>query len=158
MARSSHNFIDLTNQQFGDLTALSYNKGTKQKHSTWTCICSCGKQINVPGYALRAGTYKSCGCKRISRRDDGVKKHIERDSVNGTRITSLKAKGHKDSKSGVKGVYWVKSRNKWLVRIMVAGKNHHIGYFEDKAAAVEARKKAEEIYHKPLLEDKNNDN
>jgi len=153
MTRGGHNFIDLTDQVFGELTALSYNKGTKTVPSTWTCQCSCQKIINIPGYALRAGKYKSCGCKRINKRDAGVKRHIEQDRVEGTRISALKQKVHKDSTSGVKGVYRCNTRNKWVVKITLAGKSKHIGYFNDLDKARKARKKAEEQYHKPFLED-----
>lgn len=151
MARGGHNFIDLTGQSFGELTALSHNRGTKKVPSTWTCQCSCGSEMKVPGYALRAGVYKHCGCKRISKRDT-VKKHIKPDRVNGTRISILKQKVHKDSTSGVKGVYRCNTRNKWVVRISLAGKSKHIGYFTDLDEAIKAREKAEEQYHKPIIE------
>ena len=38
-----------------------------------------------------------------------------------------------DSKnlSGVKGVGWCKRKNKWRARIIVDGKEHHIGFFDD---------------------------
>jgi hypothetical protein len=151
----NRNFIDLTGQRFGELVALSYNKGTKHNHSTWTCKCSCGNEIDVPGYALRAGTYKSCGCKRIAKRDKGVRRHIEQDRVDGTRKSALKSKLHKGNKSGVKGVMWFEQRNCWKAYITIAGKTKHLGHFKDKEDAIKARKEAEEIYHKPILEDKN---
>lgn len=34
-----------------------------------------------------------------------------------------------DSKSGVRGVYWVKSKGKWVAQIKSAGRNYHLGYF-----------------------------
>ena len=39
------------------------------------------------------------------------------------------------NKSGLKGVYWSKEKNKWRVQIGVYGKNVNIGYFETKEAA-----------------------
>jgi hypothetical protein len=33
--------------------------------------------------------------------------------------------------SGVKGVGWCKKKNKWRARIIVDGKEHHIGFFDD---------------------------
>lgn len=45
--------------------------------------------------------------------------------------------------SGVMGVYWYKRLGKWSARIMVAGKNKHLGYFTDKFDAIKARKNAE---------------
>lgn len=157
MARGGHNFIDLTNQVFGELKVVSYNPGTKYNPSTWTCNCSCGNTIKVPGYALRAGHYKSCGCKQPIKRDLGAKKHIEKDRVAGTRISALKQKAHKDNSSGVKGVCWVASRQKWKAYIGFKGKQITLGYFDNKEDAITARKKAEEKYHKPILEGENNE-
>lgn len=145
-------YIDLTKQTFGELIARSYNPGTKHEHSTWTCQCSCGNVINVPGYALRAGIYKSCGCKQEEKRNRGIKQHIVKDSVDGTRISALKQKAHKDSSSGVKGVCWLKDRSKWKAYITVAGKTKSLGNYDDKEDAIKARQRAEEIYHKPFLE------
>ena len=48
--------IDLTGQQFGEWTVLSY-AGNKY----WNCICSCGKISRVNGNSLRKGQSKSCG-------------------------------------------------------------------------------------------------
>ena len=44
--------------------------------------------------------------------------------------------------SGVLGVCWHKSREKWAARINVSGRKMHIGYFESFDAAVAARKAA----------------
>lgn len=156
MSRGGHNFIDLTNQVFGELKVVSYNPGTKFNPSTWTCNCSCGNTIKVPGYALRAGYYRSCGCKQATKRDKGAIEHIKRDRVAGTRKSALKQKAHKDNSSGVKGVCWVKSRKRWNAYITIAGKTKNLGYFIDKEDAIKARKDAEEKYHKPILEDDNN--
>ena len=43
----------------------------------------------------------------------------------------------KSNKSGVTGVYWNKKAKKWRAAIMIAGKDHHLGFFsniEDAAA------------------------
>jgi hypothetical protein len=36
-----------------------------------------------------------------------------------------------NNKSGVTGVSWCNSRNKWLSRSKIEGKNYHLGYFDD---------------------------
>lgn len=148
---------DLTGQIFGELKVLSYNVGTHSEFATWTCECSCGNTINVPGYALRAGNYKSCGCKRNEKRDAGVKKHIESDSVDGTRISSLQQKVHKDNKLGVKGVVWMENRNKYKAYIGYQGKQITLGYFDSLDDAITARKRGERQYHEPILERDQND-
>lgn len=49
--------------------------------------------------------------------------------------------------SGVKGVYWFKTRRKWVSRIEVLGKRHHLGYFDTIEEAAEVRRAAAEKYH-----------
>jgi hypothetical protein len=41
----------------------------------------------------------------------------------------------KSNTSGVKGVAWCKRKNKWRARIIVDGKEHHIGFFDNLQAA-----------------------
>ncbi|MGN7360003.1 HNH endonuclease [Paenibacillus sp. SAF-054] len=146
--------IDITDQQFGDLTVvrLSDKRG---KHNTllWECKCSCGETIYVLGVDLRHGRYKSCGCKRETKRDNGAREHEKADRVDGTRKTALKAKLHKGNKSGHKGVRWNEARQKWTAHIGFKGKQISLGYFSEKEDAIKARKIAEEKYYEPILND-----
>ena len=49
--------------------------------------------------------------------------------------------------SGIKGVCFHKASNKWIVQIMINGKKKHIGIYETKEQAIEARKlKAIELF------------
>ncbi|WP_274853290.1 AP2 domain-containing protein [Bacillus methanolicus] len=150
--------IDLTGQQFGDLVVvrLSDKRGNNNT-LLWECRCACGNTIFVTGASLRAGHYKSCGCKRASKRDVGVKRHINQDRLNGTRKTALKAKLHKHNKSGHKGVSWMESRQKWRAYIGFKGEQITLGYFDSKEDAIKARIEAEKKYFKPILEDSNNE-
>lgn len=54
---------DLTNQQFGELTALYTNSVANDGQRIWHCKCSCGKEVDVRAGALRSGKTQSCGCK-----------------------------------------------------------------------------------------------
>ncbi|TVX85646.1 AP2 domain-containing protein [Paenibacillus agilis] len=146
--------IDLKGQQFGELTVIQLSE-KRDKHNVllWECKCSCGETSYVAGISLRAGHYKSCGCKKLAKRDEGVKRHIESDKVDGTRKSALKAKLHKDNKSGIKGVRWNESRQKWTAHIGYKGKQVSLGYFVEKEEAIEARRKAEDKYHKPYLDE-----
>ncbi|MFI2856849.1 HNH endonuclease [Paenibacillus sp. JSM ZJ436] len=148
--------IDLTGQQFDELEVICLSD-QRNKYNTllWECRCSCNKIIYVASSSLKAGHYKSCGCKKVEKRDQKVLEHVKRDSVDGTRLTALKAKLHKGNKSGHKGVTWVVARNKWQAYIGIKGKSINLGYFIHKEDAVNARKKAEELYHKPLLDKSN---
>lgn len=55
----AHKVIDLTNQRFGRLVALSRASATH-----WLCQCDCGKQKPVREHALRFQGTISCGCFR----------------------------------------------------------------------------------------------
>jgi hypothetical protein len=57
----------------------------------------------------------------------------------------LKLKPHRDSRSGVRGVDWCRSRHKWRSRICVNGCQRHLGYYElisDASAAYVAARRA----------------
>lgn len=58
--------LELTGQKFGKLTVITESYDLRRKkESRWTCICECGKTINVTGWHLRCGKVNSCGCIRI---------------------------------------------------------------------------------------------
>lgn len=50
------------------------------------------------------------------------------------------------NKSGTTGVHWYRSRNKWQSQITVRGMRKTLGYFDDLADAIAARKAAERKY------------
>lgn len=57
------NFIDLTGQRFGKLTALYYLPyRNNDNRIIWHCLCNCGREKNVVGKYLRNGDTTSCGC------------------------------------------------------------------------------------------------
>ncbi|WP_110929735.1 HNH endonuclease [Paenibacillus bouchesdurhonensis] len=145
--------IDLTGKMFGDLEVIRLSdRRDKNNNLLWECLCTCGKTTHVPTGSLNAGYYKSCGCKRVAKRNKGALKHIAADRIDGTRKTALKAKLHKDNKSGHKGVIWMESRQEWKSYIGFKGKNITLGYRKNKEDAITLRKAAEEKYHKPYLE------
>lgn len=53
----------------------------------------------------------------------------------------------KNNKSGCKGVYWSKDKNKWTVQVSVNGKTKYIGRYNKYEDAVKARKEAAEKYY-----------
>lgn len=54
-------FVDLTGKTFGRLTVI---KRVNNRHNRvwWLCKCSCGNLTESPGYSLKCGDTKSCGC------------------------------------------------------------------------------------------------
>lgn|SRR5699024_1792394 len=146
--------INLIDKNFGDLyvNKLSNKRGAGNT-LLWECRCTCGNTIYVQGYSLLHKHYRSCGCKQTKKRNAGVKKHIQNDTIDGTRKSSLKSNLYKNNKSGHKGVRWNKHRNKWTATIGFKRKQIFLGNFDDKEGAIIARKLAEEKYHKPYLND-----
>jgi len=55
--------------------------------------------------------------------------------------------GHSDSKSGKLGVSWNSSKNKWVAKIGLNGKQRHLGYFDDVDEANDIYQKAKAFYH-----------
>lgn len=151
--------IDITGNTYGDLKVVKLSDKRGQGNVLlWECECSCGNTTYIAGSNLMHGHYKSCGCKRVEKRDAGVKKHIESDSVDGTRKSALQAKLHAKNKSGVKGVRYNDQRRKWTAHIGFKGKQINLGYYDNKTDAIQARLDGEEKYHKPILEDDENGN
>lgn len=58
-----NNFIDLTGQQFGRLTVVSF-AGIVNRRARWECVCTCGARIVTGRQDLRSGRTRSCGCLR----------------------------------------------------------------------------------------------
>jgi len=48
--------------------------------------------------------------------------------------------------AGALGVEWIGRCNKWKARIFVSGKLRHLGYFDTKQEAIDARKHADQRY------------
>ncbi|MGN1298074.1 MAG: HNH endonuclease [Clostridia bacterium] len=146
--------IDLTGKKFNNLTVISEN-GKTGKEILWKCKCDCGNVVNVRGYDLKNGHTKSCGCIRKENSKSTIreknKQYIDKNFVEGTSLSQLKA-SFKNNTSGHKGVTWDKHSKKWKAFIYFQNKRIYLGNFKDINKAIKAREKAEEEYHKPILE------
>lgn len=147
--------VDLTGKKFQRLTVI---KKDEDRKNHWICKCDCGNIVSVLDFYLIHGKTKSCGCYRADR----ARKHLEsiRDitnkankelSIDGTRISALKQKVNANSKTGFKGISKIKD-GKYIARIKFRGKDIHLGTYDDIEEAKKARKKAEELYFKPILD------
>ena len=54
-------FIDMRGRRFGRLTVIE-EAGRRFGQVRWRCQCVCGNTILAPGYGLRRGATRSCGC------------------------------------------------------------------------------------------------
>lgn len=136
---------DITGKRYGRLVV------TKELgHGYVMCHCDCGNDKKVRKWLLMQGCIHSCGCLR----KDIVPNHgdIKSLSKDGTNLSILASKKTRSSNtSGVRGVHWDQSRNKWIGGVKIRGvdKKKRFEKFED---AVEYRKALEELYIEPLLE------
>ena len=55
--------VELVGMVIGRLTVIK-EAGRRNGKILWSCICSCGKNINAASGDLRSGNTKSCGCLR----------------------------------------------------------------------------------------------
>lgn len=136
-----HNKI--TGMRFGRLTVLGETtKIVLGRHRQFvTCLCDCGAHVTVRKDAVISGQTSSCGC--LSGERDLPEKAREC-FVNGTMPVKIGALTSAN-KSGVVGVNWDKSRQKWQASIRYQGKKYHLGRYDDISDAITARKQAEEI-------------
>ena len=68
---NKHRIIDESGNCYGELTVIERAGKDKSGYALWKAKCSCGNVVYFRGSSLRAGSYKSCGCKRRNRKLDG---------------------------------------------------------------------------------------
>lgn len=132
---------DLTGRVFGQLKVIRVADGRGTNgHRIWECECACGKTSFVTSKNLVQGYTRSCG-------------HLDSDGEEfGTKRSSLDKKLSRNNTSGHKGVHWCSSSRKWVAQIKFQSKQMMLGRFDDIQDAIDARKEAEELYFKPVIE------
>lgn len=53
--------LDLAGQKFGKLTVLERLGKNDRGHYIWRCRCDCGNYVDAVGYAVKNGSWQSCG-------------------------------------------------------------------------------------------------
>ena len=145
MPEHSRKKLDLTGQRYGKLTVLepAENVGSR---TAWRCRCDCGGEAVVTTRCLRSGRTKSCGC--LSGGEPGPLVTY----VDGTCVEMLAAATvRRNNTSGVPGVDWWKSKNRWRATICFKGRRRYLGSYARFEDAVKARRRAEEELVEPFL-------
>ena len=150
---------DLTGRRFGKLLVLSrvplekeYANGTRYG---WLCRCDCGNEKVILARCLTSGESTSCGCVTTEK----AAKRMEDDNVlgryKGTVVSAIKRDRvpNKNNTSGIKGVYWSNSEQKWIAKIGFQGRSITIGRYKEKEDAAKARKEAEAKLFDPIIEE-----
>lgn len=139
---------DLTGQRFGKLTALAPAENVGGR-TAWRCRCDCGREAVVKTCNLCSGHTKSCGCRNGP---GGPRSALGLTYIDGTCVEMLAAKTvRRNNTSGVPGVDWRASKQRWRAMICFQGKRHYLGSYSQFEEAVKARKRAEEELHDRFL-------
>lgn len=152
---SKSNTVDLTGRKFGRLTVVERSGTAKNRKVVWLCKCECGNVARVQSDKLLNGTTTSCGCARNDAGKAVQQVLNEEMTIDGVVVPYLTRKARSDNRSGVKGVSIVTLKNgkkRYKAFIAIKGKKIYLGTFKTIEDAKEARKKAEEIYHKPYID------
>lgn len=150
--------VNIKNKFFGYLEALEPTEKRDKNNGSiiWKCECKCGNICYVSAANLKRGALASCGCLATKIHSNTGKiagKNIaENFCMEGTNIKNLTAKVPKNNTSGVKGVHWDKTRQKWIAQIVFKGKHYYLGRYSKKEDAIAIRKIAEEKLFGNFLE------
>ena len=119
-------------------------------------MCDCGKTTVVRSDYLKNGNTTSCGCAAQATLEAGRNK-LKKAFVDGTNIKQIDPgrKLNSNNKTGIKGVSFIASRQKYRAQITFKWKVINLGEFDKLEDAAETRKKGEDMYFAPMLEDNN---
>lgn len=147
--------------KFGRLTVL--RNATRQGYTVCRCECGNIKEIRSSSLTKAYKPTRSCGCiqrevaKHIGNKTiaNNSKPQIETNIQHNTNFQVIENPAPpKNNRSGQKGVWWNEQRGLWESYINVHGKRIHLGRYFSYDDAVKARKRAEEEYFIPLIEQK----
>jgi CDP-6-deoxy-D-xylo-4-hexulose-3-dehydrase len=70
-----HNFVDITGNKYGKLTAIKYHRSTNG-YIIWTFRCECGVEKILNTQKVKDGRIKTCGCgKRLKQKSPLLKEY-----------------------------------------------------------------------------------
>lgn len=144
--------------RFGKLTVIDFDGRYA------ICKCECGniKSIRKTSLTIKKCPTRSCGCiqKQVAHNIGNKtiakngRKQIERNMAYNTNFQVITQDTPPvNNTSGVKGVSWNKEKEAWDAYIGIHGKRIRLGRYENFEDAVKARKRAEEEYYQPLIDE-----
>lgn len=143
-----HSYNDIQGRHFGKLKAVyvtDKKSSTKNQCRIWHCECKCGKECDVLYSELVSGNVQSCGCLKAEK--------IKQLYVDGTAPCKIdNPRIRATNTSGVTGVYYDKSRGKWVAEIMFRKQKYYLGRYDKKEDAIAVRKEAEKRIFGEFLE------
>ena len=128
----------------------------------WLWQCDCGKTKVIRASLVKSGKVQSCGCVLSQTALDKVTTQNVLQNYDGTQVTQLRAavdgraKLRTSNTTGYIGVserVYPNGRTRYQARLMLRGKEISLGIYDTPEQAAEARKKGEEQYFKPVIDD-----
>ena len=149
--KTRRNSIDITEKPFGKLVVKYYVKSGKYG-AIWHCECDCGGTIDTYVSYLTSGGVSSCGCEEVkNRRKQNNKLHDM--IVKDTNVSIIKKKeANKNSSTGIRGVHWCTSKQKYIAEITFQKKRYYLCSSLDIEVCKQARQEAEEHLFVNFLE------
>lgn len=150
--------INIVGNTYGSLTVLqATEKRDRNGCVIWDCLCNCGNTCYVSYINLIKHRVSSCGCKRnkVSHQNirKAIKVHLVKHIVFNTNLQVIQRKKiMRHNTSGVTGVVWDASKQRWKAVIEFQNKKYFLGRYVDKEKAIEARKEAEKRLHDSFVE------
>lgn len=148
--RSRSRASDLTGQTINNFDVLEYDHSDSYRH--YKCKCKlCGNIVVLPSKLIKQ--YNSCGClsaEALERCQRENAKAVKRMMTNPAIVNKTDA--NKNSKTGVRGVFFKKSEGKFIATIQFRKCNKMLGRYSTIEEATKARKKAE-LIRKDALKD-----
>ena len=150
--------MNLKDRRFGRLVV----EGNASRKGYVICLCDCGKRKEIRATSLTKAFQptRSCGCIQRERAcivgsktiPQNIAKQVETNMQYHTNFQVIGTHTPpKNNTSGHKGISWDADRKMWVAYINVHNKRVFLGRYAKLDAAVEARKRAEEKYHDPLI-------
>ncbi len=151
---------DLVGKTFGRLLVL---EETEKRDSDgaiiWKCQCQCVDKtiMYVDTESLKSGNTRSCGCLVLENGYESYygknvfKRYGQEDKEHETQVTLYGQQPGVRNTSGVVGVSFDKSRQKWVAQIGFFGKHYYLGRYENIEDAIKMRKYAEKMTHEDFL-------
>ena len=123
--KKRRNSIDITEKRFGKLVAKRYVKSGRYG-AIWHCECDCGGTIDTYVSYLTSGGISSCGCEEDKNRKKQNNK-LHDMIIKDTNISIIRKKeANKNSSTGIRGVSWCKSKQKYIAEITFQKKRYYL--------------------------------
>ena len=148
--------LDLKGQKINGIEMLEKTNRKSGNMNIWKCKCYCGNIFYAPASHIKNGYIKSCGCYKnptVSNeiREKGFNTYKNKYLKDNTNLSTISSSMLSNNKSGVKGVFYNKSKKKWTANLIFQKKRYY-KTFENKEDAIKYRKYLEDKYFKPILE------